>query len=157
LGSYVPTRAVLAAFCQGLSETGYIEKQNITIEYRWAAQAHYDQLPALAADLARRKVSVIAATIAQAAVAAKTATASIPIVFETGSDLIKLGLVAGGLRDGNVPGGFAALPPGTRAAPSGGDLRKLPTMFFPNIGNLMPLGISQGFPLNRARAYPECN
>ena len=103
--AYIPT---VGAFLQGLGETGYVEGQNLAIEYRWAA-GQYDRLAAMAADLVGRKVDLIAAFGPPPARAAKDATSTIPIVFEVGNDAVEAGLVESLARPGGNATGLSIL------------------------------------------------
>ena len=116
LSSFTDNPDFVAAFQRGLSEVSYIAGRNVVFEYRWAADGQYDRLPAAAADLVDRRVAVIFAGPIPAALAAKAATATIPIVFAIGSDPVESGVVTSLNRpEGNITGvGFVTVALGAK-------------------------------------------
>src|SRR5215470_9501832 len=108
LGSAQSDAFRVTGFRQGLKEAGYVEGQNLTIQYRWAEE-HHDRLPTMATDLVLHQVAVIVATGAAASLAAKGATTTLPIVFETSGDPVKLGLVGALSRPGGNLTGVSSL------------------------------------------------
>jgi len=131
---------MVAAFREGLKELGYVEGQNVAIEFRWA-EGKYERLSALGTDLVRRQVAAIAATSTPAAQAAKALTATVPIVFTTGADPVQLGLVASLNQPGGNVTGVSFL------------VNELTKKQFEVLHQILPKAALIGFLVNPAVAY----